>query len=175
MDAIRLHEPCLIVLVGAAGSGKTTLAGRFFDEREILSSDRYRELLSGDEADQSVNGPAFARLHRDLERRLGGSGTAVVDATNVQAGARRALLDRAREAQVPAVAIVLDLPAEVVLARNATRPGRVVHPSVVHRQLADLRPVIDGGLLAAEGFDAVYVIRDPDALEELMLLRSSGG
>lgn len=175
MDSIRLHEPCLLVLIGAAGSGKTTLAGRFFDDREILSSDRYRELISGDEADQSVNGPAFARLHRDLERRLAGSGTAVVDATNVAAGARRALLDRARQAKVPAVAIVLDLPADVVLARNAARGGRVVDAAVVRRQLADLRPALDRGLLAGEGFDAVYVIRDPGALEELVLLRGSGG
>jgi predicted kinase len=175
VDAIRLREPCLIVLVGAAGSGKTTLAGRFFDDREILSSDRYRELIAGDEADQSVSGPAFARLHRDLERRLNGSGTAVVDATNVGAAARRALLDRARQANVPAVAIVLDLPVDVVLARNEARAGRVVDPAIVRRQLAELRPIVDRGSLAGEGFDAVYVIRDPDALDELMLLRGSGG
>jgi predicted kinase len=174
MDAIRLHEPCLVVLVGAAGSGKTTLAGRFFDDREILSSDRYREQISGDEADQSVSGAAFARLHRDLEKRLGSSGTAVVDATNVQARARRELLDRARAAKVPAIAIVLDLPVAVIHERNARRDGRIVDAGVVDRHVAELRQVVDEGRLNGEGFDAVYVIRDPDALEDLVLLRSSG-
>lgn len=173
MDAIRLHEPCLVVLVGPAGSGKTMLAARFFDDREILSSDRYRELISGDEADQSVSGPAFARLHRDLEKRLHGSGTAVVDATNLRAAARRELLSRARAAKVPAIAIVLDLPAEVVQARNAARVGRVVERAVVGRQLGELRAEVDGRRIEGEGFDGVYVIRDPAALEELMLLRGS--
>ena len=173
MDAIRLHEPCLVVLIGPAGSGKTTLAGRFFDDREILSSDRYREMISGDEADQSVSGPAFARLHRDLERRLNGSGTAVVDATNIRAAARRELLNRARDAKVPAIAIVLDLPADVVHARNDGRDGRVVDRNVVDRHLAELRAEVDGKRIEGEGFDGVYVIRDPAALEELMLLRGS--
>jgi protein phosphatase len=174
MDAIRLHEPCLVVLVGPAGSGKTTLAGRFFDEREILSSDRYRELISGDEADQSASAPAFARLHKDLERRLTGSGTAVVDATNIRSGARRELLKRARAASVPAVAIVLDLPPSVVLGRNDGRTTRIVDRAVVERHLAELRADVDAQRIQAEGFDAVYVIREPEALEELVILRSSG-
>ena len=174
MDAIRLHEPCLVVLVGPAGSGKTTLAGRFFDDREILSSDRYREMISGDEADQSVSGPAFARLHRDLERRLNGSGTAVVDATNIRPGARRELLKRAGAAKVPAVAIVLDLPADIVARRNDGRDGRIVDAAVVARHLAELRAELDSKHIESEGFDAVYVIRDPAALEDLVILRSSG-
>jgi protein phosphatase len=174
LDAIRLHEPCLVVLIGPSGSGKTTLAGRFFDDREILSSDRYRELISGDEADQSASAPAFARLHKDLERRLAGSGTAVVDATNVRSGARRELLKRAHAANVTAVAIVLDLPSEVVISRNERRTPRVVDRAVVERHLAELRADVDGGRIQGEGFDAVYVIREPEALEELVILRSSG-
>ncbi|MCI0347106.1 MAG: AAA family ATPase [Chloroflexi bacterium] len=174
MDAIHLREPCLVVLVGPAGAGKTKLAGRFFDDREILSSDRYREMISGDEADQSVTGPAFARLHRDLEKRLNGSGTAVVDATNLRAASRRELLKRAQAAKVPAVAIVLDLPAAVVRARNDGRDGRVVDPDVVARHLDELRKEVDARRIESEGFDAVYVIRDPAALEELVILRSSG-
>jgi len=75
---------------------------------------------------------------------------------------------------VPAIAIVLDLPAEVIHERNARRDGRIVDAGVVDRQLAELRQAIDEGRLSGEGFDAVYVIHDPDALEALVLLRSSG-
>ncbi|HYL40591.1 MAG TPA: hypothetical protein VET90_04715, partial [Candidatus Binatus sp.] len=36
---VSLPEPCLVVLVGAAGSGKTTLAGRLVEPNQVLSSD----------------------------------------------------------------------------------------------------------------------------------------
>lgn len=173
MDAIRLREPCLVVLVGAAGSGKSTLAAQWFDDREILSSDRYRVLVSGDASDQDASDEAFRLLHRDLEARLAKSGSAIVDATNVQPFARRALLERAHAAGVPAIAIVLDIPADVVLARNAKRTDRVVPAAVVRRQLADLGRSLDGGGLLSEGFDEVHAIRTPEALDGLVLLRGS--
>jgi len=173
MEAIRLREPCLVVLVGAAGSGKSTLAAGWFDDREILSSDRYREVASGDAADQGASDEAFRLLHRDLEARLAKSGSAIVDATNVQPFARRALLERAHAAGVPAIALVLDLPADVVLARNAARTDRVVPAAAVRRQLADLHRSLDGRGLPPEGFDEVYVIRTPEALDGLVLLRGS--
>jgi len=161
------------VLVGAAGAGKSTFAAQWFDDREILSSDRYREIVSGDERDQSATDEAFRLLFRDLEKRLGSSGSAAVDATNVQAFARRGLVERARAAGVPTVAIVLDLPADVVLARNAGRRDRVVPAVAVRRQLAELRRALDGAGLAAEGFDEVYLIRSAEALDDLVLLRGS--
>lgn len=173
MESIRLREPCLVVLVGAAGSGKSTFAAQWFDDREILSSDRYRELVSGDAADQGASDEAFRLLHRDLEGRLAKRGSAIVDATNVQPFARRALLDRAHAAGVPAIAIVLDLPADVVAARNAGRVDRVVPTTVVDRQIGDLHRSLDGQGLPPEGFDEVYVIRTPEALDGLVLLRGS--
>jgi protein phosphatase len=172
MESIRLQEPCLVVLVGAAGSGKSTFAAQWFDDREILSSDRYRELVSGDAAEQSASDEAFRLLHRDLEGRLAKRGSAIVDATNVAPFARRALLERAHAAGVPAIAIVLDLPADVVLTRNAARADRVV-PAAVRRQIGDLHRSLDGQGLPSEGFDEVYVIRTPGALDGLVLLRGS--
>ena len=54
------------------------------------------------------------------------------------AAARRHNLDLAAACGVPAVAIVLDLPVERMLANNTGRAGRVVDDEVVRRQRRDL-------------------------------------
>jgi protein phosphatase len=174
--SLEIPDPCLVVLVGPAGAGKSTLAARLFAPDEILSSDAYRRMLTGDENDQRASGLAFRRLHEDLARRLGAGYLTVVDATNVTPHARRVLLGRASDARVPAVAIVLDLPADVVHARNAGREARVVPPEIVDRHLAGLGEALGAGRLAtdgleAEGFEAVWVVRDPAELDALRIVR----
>src|SRR3954452_25035982 len=127
VPAIVGSDPSLVVLVGAAGAGKSTFAARHFDPAEILSSDRYREIVSGDETDQRATRAAFGRLHGDLARRLADGRLTVVDATNVEPWARLTLVRRASAAAVPAIAIVLDLPAATVLARSTAGPSRFVY------------------------------------------------
>lgn len=102
---LEIPDPALVVLVGAAGAGKTTFAARHFAPDEVLSSDALREAISGDADDQRATGPAFAALHRALARRLRDGRLTVVDATNVTAPARRALLGRAARAGIPVVAL----------------------------------------------------------------------
>ena len=171
MAELVVPDPSLVALVGAAGAGKSTFAHRHFAPDEVLASDVLRELVAGDAADQAATRPAFGILHRSLARRLSARRLTVVDATNVQRHARRALLRRARAAGVPAVAIVLDLPPEVVLDRNAGRPGRVVDESIVRLHLAQLGAAIEGEGLVDEGFDVVYRIWSTAALDEVTIVR----
>jgi protein phosphatase len=169
---ILLWDPCLVVLVGAAGAGKSTLAARWFQPEEILSSDSYRARVAGDPSDQRATRPAFAALHRDLRRRLADGRLAVVDATNVTSGARAALLRIAAETGVPAVAIVLDLPDLLVRARNTARPGRLAVPEpAVDRQLRSLRSTLAAGRLEAEGFAAAWVVRTEGEVEAVAISR----
>lgn len=166
---IALPEPCLVVLVGAAGAGKSTLAARLVAPSAILSSDAYREVVAGDAADQRATRVAFAILHRELDRRLAAGQTVVVDATSVTPFARRTLLRRAAAHGVPAIAIVLDLPAATVLARNAARAGRVVPEAAVRAQLAGLARSLRPGVIEGEGFAAIHLLRTPEDLDGLVL------
>ena len=162
---IALPHPCLVVLVGAAGSGKSTFASKHFPPESILSSDAFRERIMGDPGDQRATGPAFAALHRTLARRLAAGRTTVVDATNAAARARRALVDRARSAGVPAAAIVLDQPEPLVLARNAARGGRAVPDAAVRAHLAQVAVTREAGRLEAEGFAIVVRLVDPASVD----------
>jgi predicted kinase len=169
---IELPDPVLVVLVGAAGAGKSTLAARLFDPEQVLSSDAYREKVGGDAADQSVTRAAFSILHRELGRRMAERLTTVVDATNVTSFARRSVVRRAAAHGIPAVAILLDLDPRLVRARNATRPGRIVPEAAVRAQLADLERSLRRGQLSEEGFASVHHVRAPDELDRLSLRRS---
>lgn len=168
---ITLPDPSLVVLVGPAGAGKSTFAMRHFAPDEVLSSDAFRALIGGDEADQVATRPAFAALHRALAARLRAGRLTVVDATNVEAHARRALLARARAAGRPAVAIVFELGLETVVARNGSRTGRVVDEMIVRRHHATLAGALAIDRLAAEGFDAVVRLRSDAEIDAVRISR----
>jgi predicted kinase len=167
---IVLPDPSLVLLVGAAGAGKSTFAARRFAPDEIRSSDALRAALTGDVADQSRNRLVFALLHRDVERRLGAGLLTVVDATNVEWHARRPLLAIARRARRPCVAIVLDLPLEEVLVRNRARPG-AVPASAVERQHRRLAAALERDALTREGYAAVHRLATADAVERAIVVR----
>lgn len=171
MSTLVLPDPSVVVLIGAAGSGKSTLAKRLFPADEILSSDALRAVVSGSEADQTASRAAFRILHQTLERRLGRREMTVVDATNTKADHRRPLLIRARAARVPAVAIVLDLPSNVIHVQNAGRTARIVDPAVVERHIAAIRQTVDEGRLVTEGFDHVVLLRSPRDVAALRVER----
>ena len=171
MSTLVLPDPSLVVIVGAAGSGKSTLAARLFAAGEILSSDALRAAVSGNEADQSASAVAFRILHSTLQRRMGNGQLTVVDATNTKSEHRRPLLTRARAAGIPVVAIVLDLPPDLIHAQNATRSRRVVEPAIVDRHIAAVRRTIDDGRLATEGFDHVVILHGSDDVQILQIRR----
>jgi hypothetical protein len=88
-------EPSLVVMVGAAGAGKSTIAARHFAPDEVLSADAFRRIVSGEEANPAATKAAFVVLHDALERRLANGRTTLVDATCIEPRARRELVARA--------------------------------------------------------------------------------
>src|ERR1700686_5943575 len=93
---IRVPAGALVLLIGPSGSGKSTFATRHFDASAVISSDRLRGLLAGDEAEQRVTDAAFKRLDRWVDAQLEAGALAVVDATNLNWMRRGGLLGRGR-------------------------------------------------------------------------------
>ncbi|MEU6295195.1 polynucleotide kinase-phosphatase [Streptomyces erythrochromogenes] len=154
----------LVVLIGATGSGKSTFARKHFKPTEVISSDYCRGLVCDDENDQSVSRDAFDVLHYIAGKRLAAGRLTVVDATSVQADARRQLVALAREHDVLPIAIVLDMPEQVCVERNAARPDRAGLPrAVIQRHRRDLRRSLRG--LEREGFRKVHVLRSVEEAE----------
>lgn len=155
-------EPSLVLLVGAAGAGKSTFAQAHFRPTEIVSSDALRAMLADDPNDQAASGEAFRILTLLIAGRLRRRLLTVVDATNLRAETRRRLRRMATRHGIPAVAMAFDLPADLVRARNAGRLERQVLASVVDGQIERLRDALSA--LPGEGFERLYVLREPELL-----------
>ena len=138
---MRLKIPAfsLVALVGASGSGKSTFAREHFAPTEVLSSDTFRGLVSDDETDQAATKDAFEALYFVAGKRLANRKLTVVDATNVQAHARKGLVALARQYHCLPVAIVLDLDPSVCQQRNRERTDRDFGRHVVRNQALQLR------------------------------------
>jgi predicted kinase len=167
---LRIPGDALVLLVGVAGSGKSTFARHHFAATEILSSDALRAVITDDEAGQGATDDAFDLLHRILAMRLLRGRLTVVDATNVEEWARAELIAVARRHRRPAVAIVLDLPLSVALERNAARPAPRPPPAALrrqHRWLSDSLPSLED-----EGFAAIHRLGSVDEVDGALIERS---
>ena len=125
-----LPDPAVVVLVGAAGSGKSTWAAAHYRRAEIVSSDELRGVVGSGPADLDASTDAFDLLERIVAARVGRGLTTVIDTLGLDADRRRAWIAAARAAGLPAVAVVLDTPGRGVpppqRRARPTRAGR--HP-----------------------------------------------
>jgi protein phosphatase len=167
---VAVPDPSLVLLVGASGAGKSTFAARHFDADEVVSSDRFRAVVSGAEADQSASRAPFELLHAAVAARLPARRLTVADATNATPGARAPLLELARRHDVPAVAIVLAVRERVCLERNADRANRALSPYVVRAQVRAVRRSLR--TLDDEGLARVHILGSPDDVDTVVVERT---
>ncbi len=166
---ITLPDLSLVVLIGASGSGKSTFARQHFKPTEVISSDFCRGLVSDDENDQAATNDAFDVLHYIAAKRLAAGKLTVIDATNVQAEARKPLIALAREYHMLPAAIVLNMPEKLCQQRNSQRPDRSFGAHVVQRQRQDLRSSLRH--LEREGFRHVFTFTTPEEIEAATVTR----
>ena len=167
---IAVPELCLVALVGPSGSGKSVFASKHFRPTEVVSSDACRAMVSDDANDQAATPDAFALLNFIAATRLRAGRLTVIDATNVQPDARKSLVGLARDHDCLPVAIVLNMPESLCLARNEGRPDRSFGARVVRRQAEQLRRSLRG--LRREGFRHIFVLNSPEEVEEVSIERT---
>ena len=166
---LEIPELCLVALVGPSGSGKSTFAARHFKPTEVVSSDACRAMVADDPNDQAATPEAFALLNYIASTRLRAGRLTVIDATSVQPQARKSLVELARAHDCLPVAIVLNMPESLCLARNRERDDRNFGSHVVRQQAQLLGRSIRG--LRREGFRYVYVLDTPEDVEAASIQR----
>ena len=67
---IKIPKLCLVVLIGASGSGKSTFAKKHFLPTEVVASDFCRALVCDDENNQRATPAAFEVLDIITRKRL---------------------------------------------------------------------------------------------------------
>lgn len=150
---IRVPDPCLLVLVGAPGAGKSHWANEWFRPEQVVSSDGLRAVVGLGERDQRASKDAFAVLNLIVERRLKRKLTTVIDSTALESEHRQSYITAARKAGVPVFAIVFDTSDDVCRARNRER-DRPVPPKVLKGQLQAATALDE--TIGDEGFDGTH-------------------
>lgn len=144
-----------MLLIGAAGSGKSTFAQRWFEPDAIVSSDDLR--ASATPSGKKGRFDVFNALLAEVERRLTTGSLTVVDATNTDWLRRSELIRPARARGSPVTAVVFDLPLEQCLAQNQLRASGSVPAGVIRGQVAALHRDLDR--LDLEGFSSITIFR----------------
>src|SRR5215217_7404272 len=136
-----LPDPAVVVLAGAAGSGKSTWAAERYRISEIVSSDALRAVVGSGPADLDASVDAFELLDTlglDHPRRLG-------------------YLQLARSAGMPAVLVIMNTSPQLCRERNRLRDRPVPAP-ILAEQLRKIKSMVDTA--ADEGWDRVLIIDD---------------
>jgi len=155
-----LRQPAVIVMIGLAGSGKSTWARQVFPHLRVLSSDDMRETLTDDATHHGCSKDAFRMLRELATLRLRYGRPVVVDATNLQNYARQPWLELAANQDVPAIAVWLDVDAEVAIARQHARE-RKVPSKAIRRQAENLEGLHDA--LLKERWSGIYRLQPNDS------------
>lgn len=132
--------PVFTVMVGIAGSGKSTIAARIAEQTGaiIVSSDLIRKELYGDENCQDNPTRVFDLVHRRIKCELYCGNDVIMDATNLSCKRRIALLKSLAHLECEKHCVVVITTPEDIAERMEKRE-RKVPMEVVHKQLCQFQ------------------------------------
>ena len=163
-----LPEFCLVILIGASGSGKSTFASKHFKPTEIVSSDACRGIVSDDETSQNATFDAFALVKFITRLRLKNRLLTVIDATNVKEESRKDWTRLADEYKCLMVAIILDIPENICADRNSLKPDRQFGKHVIPLHISQLQKSIKN--LKYEGFRDIFNLRSVEEVDRVLAI-----
>jgi alkanesulfonate monooxygenase SsuD/methylene tetrahydromethanopterin reductase-like flavin-dependent oxidoreductase (luciferase family)/predicted kinase len=153
-----LPDPAVVVLAGAAGSGKSTWAAERYRTSEIVSSDALRAIVGSGPADLDASVDAFGLLDTIVSARVSRSLTTVIDTLGLDHPRRLGYLQLARSAGLPAVLVIMNTSPRLCRERNRLRDRPVPAP-ILAEQLRKIKSMV--GTAADEGWNRVLIIEDP--------------
>ena len=132
-----MNKRTLIIMIGAPGSGKSTIANQISHSYNIpvVSSDRVRYHLYGDESIQGDYNIVFDEVYRQINKWIE-CGVCLYDATNTKKMWRYTAIAKTLPTEV--VYIVVDPGLKESLRRNANRE-RVCPDYVIKRMYKQLK------------------------------------
>jgi len=139
------------MLIGIAGSGKSTVAEELMEERDdivYLSSDLLRIELLGDVNNQESNGDVFDEMRKRTQQALKDGKHVIYDATNVSRKKRRGLLQQLPK-DVEKVACYVSTEYKDIVEQNNNRE-RVVPQHVIDKMYKTMQIPI-----YSEGWDKI--------------------
>ena len=147
-------KPTLTMLIGLAGSGKSTYAKKLAEETNaiILSSDALREELFGSADDQNHNTEVFAELHKRCKDELLKLNNIIDDATNINQKKRIAFLKDLHGVDCYKKAIIMATPYELCVENNLKRDRRVPENVIKRMRESFHFPLYN------EGFDGIEFV-----------------
>jgi len=117
--------PELVVLCGPSGSGKSTFIQKHLPDYEVVSLDNLREEMSGDRADQTMNGQVRQEAQFQLKAALRPGRKVVWDATNLRKDFRSMVCATGFDYRALVTLVVIHLKPEDYAARNLKRTQAV--------------------------------------------------
>jgi alkanesulfonate monooxygenase SsuD/methylene tetrahydromethanopterin reductase-like flavin-dependent oxidoreductase (luciferase family)/predicted kinase len=168
MTDARLPDPAMVVLAGAAGSGKSTWAAEHFRTAEVVSSDALRASVGSGPADLEATADAFALLDQIVAARSKRSLTTVIDTLGLDRERRADYQRVAREAGLPAVLVIMNTAAALCRERNRARDRPVPAP-VLADQLRKIKRLLDAA--QDEDWDQTLIIEQHSAADAPIVAR----
>src|SRR3954469_22094156 len=144
-DKSRRAPPSIVVVMGVAGAGKTTVARALatslgwtmYDADDMHSAANVAKMRSGTPLTDADRAPWLAAVREVLEKHLAEGTPAVLACSALRDSYRQALIPANSSSQSVAM-VQLDISPELAAQRLATRTGHYMPPTLVASQFATL-------------------------------------
>ena len=139
MNNKMIPSDSLVIMVGVPGSGKSTTIEKteMFKGANVVSTDKIRGKLFGDEENNSNNDIVFETFYNEIDESLKDGKLTIADSTAVSRQTRKDLYMLAAKYKRPIRLIVMNIQKELAKSRNNARQ-RVVPDEVIDRMYEKL-------------------------------------